>query len=35
MMDALMKHRYDLRRLKVDSEYLRDVINKECMGKDR
>jgi len=34
MMDALMKHRYDLRRIKVDSEYLRDVINKECTGKD-
>jgi len=34
MMDALMKHRYDLKRLKVDSEYLRDMITKACKDKD-
>ena len=34
MIDQLMKHRYELRRLNLDSEYLRDLIAKACKDKD-
>ena len=34
MIDALMKHQYDLKRLNLDVEYLKKRIFKELKGKD-
>jgi hypothetical protein len=34
MIDELMKHRYELRKLNLAAEYLRDLIANACNGKD-